>query len=73
MSHPLPRYTNTTHADLQKIARITQDHDPHPTTTTSATLPGDQRRLRGIPVQARGVTGTSPGTNPATETERRNP
>jgi len=39
-----------------------------PTTITNATLPGDTRRLRGIPCIARGVGGTSPNTNPLTET-----
>jgi hypothetical protein len=33
-------------------------------TVTRATLPGDTRRLRGIPCIARGVGGTSPGTDP---------
>lgn len=31
----------------------------------------DEQRLRGIPCIARGVGGTSPGTNPLTETIRR--
>lgn len=29
-----------------------------------STLPGDSRRLRGIPMFARGVNGTAPGTDP---------
>jgi hypothetical protein len=32
---------------------------------------GDPRDLRGVPVIARGVGGTSPGTNPEAETVRR--
>lgn len=34
-----------------------------PSTAPNATLPGDKRRLRGIPV-AGGACGTSPGTDP---------
>lgn len=34
--------------------------------------PADPADLRGIPCIARGVGGTSPGTNPLTETIRRN-
>lgn len=66
MSQPLPRYTNTTLDDERKLARILlETGDPAPPTTVArATLPGDTRRLRGIPVQARGVGGTSPGSNP---------
>jgi len=35
-----------------------------PETAPRATLPGDTRRLRGIPVCAMGVSGTAPGTDP---------
>lgn len=63
MSRPLPRYTPDT--DPRKIERITnQPNEPEqPTTTTRATLPGDTRKLRGIPVIG-GLNGTSPGTDP---------
>lgn len=37
-----------------------------------ATLPGDARRLRGIPVVG-GVSGTSPGTDPLAEVIAREP
>lgn len=53
--------------DTRKIGRIlletggTPDHQPK--TMPRATLPGDTRRLRGIPV-AGGACGTSPGTDP---------
>jgi hypothetical protein len=65
MSQPLPRYTDTHAADQRKLARILlETGDPAPTTTVArATLPGDTRRLRGIPV-AGGACGTSPGTDP---------
>lgn len=36
-------------------------------TAPRATLPGDTRRLRGIPVCAMGVRGTAPGTDPLAE------
>jgi hypothetical protein len=73
MSRPLPRFTNTTIQDEQQLAAILlQTGDPAPTQTTyGATLPGDNRRLRGIPTVARGVAGVSPGTDPYHETERR--
>jgi hypothetical protein len=35
------------------------------------TARGDARRMRGVPIQARGVGGTSPGTNPEGETINR--
>lgn len=55
-------------ADEQKIARIVLERGGLPdeaelTTVSRATLPGDTRRLRGIPV-AGGACGTSPGTDP---------
>lgn len=36
----------------------------NPETAPRATLPGDTRRLRGIPIFTRGVNGTAPGTDP---------
>lgn len=61
--------------DEQKIARIVLESGGLPDgteikTTTRATLPGDSRRLRGIPV-AGGACGTSPGTDPLHEAIRR--
>lgn len=52
--------------DAEKIGRIlAETGDPGPVRTVSrATLPGDNRRLRGIPVVGFSVTGTSPGTDP---------
>ena len=64
MSQPLPRFTDTRAADERKLGRILRETgEPLPTTATNATLPGDTRRLRGIPV-AGGACGTSPGTDP---------
>ena len=75
MNQPLPRfYAHITHIqDQQKLNQTLQETTPTetPTTVTKATLPGDTRRLRGIPV-AGGACGTSPGTDPAHETIRRN-
>ncbi len=64
MSQPLPRYRTDTNPT--KIDKLVEDAGSLPTTSTvsRATLAGDTRRLRGIPVQARGVGGTSPNTNP---------
>lgn len=51
--------------DERKIGRILEE-----TGTVAAgpvakvTLGGDERRLRGIPAVARGVSGASPGTDP---------
>lgn len=74
MTQILARFHRRTQAirDAQKLARIlleTGDPAPPPT-VTRATLPGDRRRLRGIPV-AGGACGTSPGTDPYHETARR--
>jgi hypothetical protein len=53
--------------DERRIGRILLEAQAGevPRTVSRATLPGDNRRLRGIPVVARGVAGVSPGTNPA--------
>lgn len=52
--------------DQRKIGRILLESEAldAPATVARATLPGDNRRLRGIPCVARGVTGVSPGTDP---------
>lgn len=67
MSHALPRFHRhqEAQADLATIAAILIEtgEEPPIITVTKATLPGDSRRLRGIPVVG-GVTGTSPGTDP---------
>lgn len=69
MSQVLPRF----HASIQrvederKIGRILMETTTAevPRTVARATLPGDNRRLRGIPCVARGVAGVSPGTHPS--------
>ena len=72
MTQVLPRFFDTRKQDEQKIARILlETGEAAPVVTvTKATLPGDKRRLRGIPV-AGGACGTSPGTDPLHETIRR--
>jgi hypothetical protein len=52
--------------DERKIGRILIESQAVdiPKTVARATLPGDNRRLRGIPCVARGVSGVSPGTQP---------
>lgn len=53
--------------DERKLGRILLESTSAdvPTTVARATLPGDNRRLRGIPCVARGVAGVSPGTAPS--------
>lgn len=64
----LPRFNRFTEKleDERKIAKVLMESDGAeiPPTVTRATLPGDNRRLRGIPCVARGVAGVSPGTDP---------
>lgn len=68
MSQILPRFNAALERqqDERKLARILLETGPTelPTTVSKATLAGDPRRLRGIPVVGRGVPGVSPGTNP---------
>lgn len=70
----LPRFTAATERieDERKIARVLLESEsaevPH--TVARATLPGDNRRLRGIPCIARGVSGVSPGTDPLLAVQR---
>lgn len=65
----LPRFTAATERieDERKIAKVLLESASAeiPPTVARATLPGDNRRLRGIPCIARGVSGVSPGTDPA--------
>ena len=52
------------HANVNKAINQATGADTNtPPPTTKATLPGDRRRLRGIPVVG-AVGGTSPGTDP---------
>lgn len=63
----LPRFNAFTERleDERKIARVIMESGGEiPDTVARATLPWDNRRLRGIPVCARGVSGVSPGTDP---------
>lgn len=75
MSQLLRRYHAASEriADEQKLGRILLESQSveAPKTVSRATLPGDMRRLRGIPITARGVGGTSPGTDPLAAVLRR--
>lgn len=73
MSRPLPRFTNTTIQDQQKIIEITggTNNTPPITTTPHSWQQPNPADLRGIPCLARGVGGTIQGTNPIAETIRR--
>lgn len=52
--------------DERKLARILLETgaDAPPATFAGASLPGDTRKLRGIPAIGRGVTGAVPGSIP---------
>jgi len=75
LSRILPRFYRQQLAsqDAANITRILHEAGantaPEPT-VARATLPGDRRRLRGIPVVG-GVGGTSPGTDPVGELIRK--
>ncbi len=75
MSRVLPRFTDTVieHDPLEiKLAQMEAQRDQAIEAITNGThLSPDATELRGIPVQARGVGGTSPGSDPYRETERR--
>ena len=55
---------------VNQVDKITRDFDQQTETVCSATLPGDARRLRGIPAIGRGVSGAIFGTRPEREAER---
>lgn len=69
MSQVLPRFMAAMQRieDERKLGRILLEAQGAdlPVTVARATLPGDNRRLRGIPCVARGVSGVSPGTDPS--------
>ena len=67
MRRPLPRaFRKQLEAeDAQKVERIVAaTEEPEPTRTAGATAGGDGRRMRGLPIQARGVRSAIPGTVP---------
>ena len=49
--------------DAVRIARILEE-SPEVKPPTGATAGGDERKLRGIPVLSRGVSGAIPGSSP---------
>lgn len=63
MSRPLPRYTDQHIEDERKLARLLLETGAvapapqHEILRHELTKPGDPRKLRGIPVIARGVPG----------------
>lgn len=74
MSRPLPRYLEQPihHDPLDQLLaqREQAEHQARAKIANGHTPDADPTDLRGIPCIARGVTGTSPGTNPATEATR---
>lgn len=80
MSQPLPRYRQSPiHTDPLEamLARRQAEHERARTAINNGrNLNPDPADLRGIPCIARGVGGTSPGTNPLAaflQAERRTP
>jgi hypothetical protein len=70
------RRGSTNHAYAAQHAQVLADtltpsNDIPLTLIAGATAQGDPRKLRGIPCIARGVGGTSPGTNPEARATRR--
>ena len=74
MSQPLPRYTDqrieTDPLEIMLAARQAREDAARQAIAQGKTLDADPTDLRGIPCIARGVGGTSPGTNPLTATIR---
>lgn len=67
MSKLLPRYTNPhTPADPVElaVAARTAREDAAKAAIAAGAPPTDPQDLRGVPIQAKGVGGTSPGTDP---------
>lgn len=52
------------HRHAQRIQRILATPVDDTTPVPRGTLPGDKRRLRGIPVVGINIDGSSPGTRP---------
>lgn len=70
MSRILPRYTDQAieHDPLEQMLaqRAAEEERARRQVAAGVTPQADPADLRGIPCIARGVGGTSPGTNPAT-------
>lgn len=60
----LPRYHRQTNHAVDRAIHESGGTPEHPPTTHQATLPGDSRRLRGIPAIGPTVTGATPGSIP---------
>ena len=78
MSLPLPRFSKMRERaeSNRKIARIVLESGGTAESAKPvayATLAGDERRLRGLPAVARGVSGASPGTDPVGALMRKQP
>ena len=71
MAQNLFRVRQLLGADLvRQVDKITKDMGEQAATITGATLPGDSRRLRGIPVVGKGVTGAIFGSRPDREIDK---
>jgi hypothetical protein len=70
MTQILPRFyrRQLEASDREAIAfAVNEASDGSEESAAGSTKPGDPRKLRGIPVCAMGVRGTSPGTDPVAE------
>lgn len=74
MSKPLPRYTQqkleTDPLEIMLAQRQAREEAARQAVAEGRAVDADPTDLRGIPCIARGVGGTSPGTNPLTATIR---
>lgn len=74
MSRPLPRYLEQAIEHDPLEAMLAQRQAEHEQARAAANegrpLDADPQDLRGIPCLAKGVAGTSPGTNPTTAIHR---
>jgi hypothetical protein len=55
-------------AQARQLAQLARESDDHLTLRANPrATAGDELRMRGVPIQARGVSGTMRGTQPHTE------
>ncbi len=61
------KHAQLDHHNAKQMARIAQDTATSDTpirTAKGATAGGDERKARGVPIQAKGIGGVIPGTSP---------
>ena len=71
MAQNLHRVRELLGADLDRqVQRITREMNQQVESVANATLPGDSRRLRGLPLVAKGVQGAMFGSRPDREIDK---